>query len=113
MITWTAYLIICSIGVIIAGTIIGWIYVINIRGYAALFIVVMYTTYVIRPYLSYTFGEGLLILEPYLPGISLLLERNNLLIAITFAMALIFFALGYRIFSRKIYISTRVQYCPE
>lgn len=96
MISWDEYLLLCTGGVILAGSVIGWKRVIDIRNYSAAFLLVMYTTYVIRPYAAYTFDKGLITLEPYLPGMSYMAERDNGILALIFCAALFFFALGYR-----------------
>lgn len=101
MISWTEYLLLCMAGVLAAGFIIGWKRVINVRNYPFAFILLMFVTYVVRPYAAYTFGKGLVQLEPYLPGISYMAERDNAILAILFCAALIFFALGYRLMYRR------------
>ncbi len=101
MISWTEYLLLCTAGVLAAGFIIGWKRVINVRNYPFAFMLLMFVTYVIRPYAAYTFGKGLVQLEPYLPGISYMAERDNAILAMLFCAALIFFALGYRLMYRR------------
>lgn len=96
MISWNEYLLLCTAGVLLAGFIIGWKRVIDIHNYAAAFLLLMYVTYVIRPYAAYTFDKGLIKLELYLPGISYMAERDNGILALIFCAALFFFALGYR-----------------
>ncbi len=97
MISWFEYLLICTAGVLVASRIIGWRHVINIRNYPAAFFLLMYITYALRPYASYVFGDGLVLFDLLLPGISYMADRDKAIIAVVFCLAVVFFAIGYRI----------------
>lgn len=93
---WTPYLLVCSLGLVIAIVIAGPKRVRNPLHFGAAFLGLMYITYVLRPYLSYTIGEGMTFLDLYLPGTSYLVERNTGELSIAFMLSVTFFAAGYR-----------------
>lgn len=96
MISWNTYLLLCSFGIITAGLIIGYKNLFDLRKYSAPFLLIMYLTYVIRPYLSYRYEGGLKIFDSFIPGISRFISNYNLAIAIAFCIALISFSFGYK-----------------
>ena len=99
-IDWHGYLIICMLSLFIAAGIIGTRYLHNIRHFGLVYLLLMAVTYIVRPYLSYTFGSGMTYLEIYLPGTSNMIQQDALLLAIVFSVSIISFSIGYRIIKR-------------
>jgi hypothetical protein len=97
---WTAYLLLCTGGLVVAMLIIGRRRIFNRFHFAALFLGLMYITYVVRPVLAYWSGTGLSFLDFYLNGASVLVARDIGPLALAFSGAVIFFALGYRWLNR-------------
>ncbi len=93
MISWNEYLILCTLGIVLGAIIIGWRRVVYIYNYPLAFFLIMYMTYVVRPYVSYTFGKGLYVFDMLLPGISYMVAREKLDLALVFCAAVIFFAI--------------------
>lgn len=106
---WLSYLVYCTVGLLIAGAIIGPNYIFNLRHYATVFLGLMYVTFVLRPVLAFTIGEGLTLYEMRLPGISLLVTKDTVPMALLFSASLIFFAFGYRQYSRSVFSSSLDQ----
>jgi hypothetical protein len=97
---WSAYLLCCIGGLVVAMLIIGRRRLFNRFHFAALFLGLMFITYVIRPVLSYWSGTGMSFLDFYLNGASALVARDIGSLALAFSGAVIFFALGYRWLNR-------------
>lgn len=68
-------LFVCTCVLVLAILIVGWKRFSNFRHFGVLFLFLMYVTYVIRPFLAYTVGDGLTFLSNYLPGSELLVTR--------------------------------------
>lgn len=94
------YLLFSSLGLLVAALICKPRRILNLRHFATVFLVVMYMTFVIRPFLAYTVGDGLTTLQYYLPGISQKILYNLDLMAALFSASVICFAIGYSLLSR-------------
>jgi len=108
---WWIYLIINSVGLVVAALIVGRKYIFNIRHYAAVFLGVMYITYVIRPFLSYQFGDGMAFLDLYLPGTNQQVVHDIYKLSAAFSGSIVAFAIGYRLLDRPS-ISSKNQQQP-
>jgi hypothetical protein len=93
---WNGYLFVCTCGLAVAVFVAGFKRVRNLLHFAAAFFGLMYITFVIRPYLSYTFGHGMSFLDLYLPGTSAMVHQDLDKLAIAFVLSVLFFAVGYR-----------------
>ena len=113
MISWNEYLIICTLGIVIGASIIGWRKVLQIYNYPLAFFLVMYMTYVVRPYVSYTVGSGLYVFDLLLPGISYMVAKDKLDLALVFCPAVISFGIGYRLIHNRYSYSARVEVASQ
>lgn len=97
---WNWYLLICSLSTTAAVLIAGTKRLQSLLHFGPGLLGLLYITYVLRPYLAYTFGSGMSFFDLYLPGASSLVERDIGLLSLCFSSAVIFFSLGYRCLSR-------------
>ena len=97
---WFGYLVVCTFGLVVAVWIIGPRRVLNISHYAALFLGIMFVTYVIRPVVAYVFGQGMTFLELYLSAPSWVVVEQIVPLGLAFVGSVVSFALGYRLVRR-------------
>lgn len=97
---WTYYALSCALGIFTAAAIIGPRRLFDLRHVPAIFLLVMVVSYVIRPWLAFYVGNGLTLFEWWLPGISIRVRQDLLPLSILFSVALVSFAVGYRVLPR-------------
>lgn len=95
---WALYILITVTGMIIAIGLIGWRKCTMLRFFAPLFLGFMGMTYVVRPPISYLFGDGYTYAQIY----NIPVERLPL-VAMAIAVSFISFAYGYRVHSPQDY----------
>ena len=97
---WHIYLVICTVGLVIAVIIANIRRIKNLLHFGTAFLCLMYITYVIRPYLAYTISDGMTFLNIYLPGTSELVVHDLDRMALAFILSILFFSVGYRLLKR-------------